>query len=82
MENFDLNLDNYNLDDLLRLFRVNYDLDEDQMKKAKLIALRTHPDKSGLPKEVFMFFSEAYKVYFRFTNINIEKNKKQNKKSM
>ena len=33
MENFDLNLDNYNLDDLLRLFRVNYDLDEDQMKK-------------------------------------------------
>ena len=58
MENFDLNLDNYGLDDLLTLFHVNYNLDENEMKKAKLIALKTHPDKSGLPKEVFMFFSE------------------------
>ena len=65
MNDFDLNLDNYNLDDLLVLFRVNYNLDEEQMKKAKIIALKTHPDKSGLPKEVFMFFSEAYKYKYR-----------------
>ena len=62
MENFDLNLDNYTLEDLLNLFHVNYNLNEDQMKQAKKIALKTHPDKSGLPKEVFLFFSEAYKV--------------------
>ena len=62
MENFDLNLDNYTLDDLLNLFHIDYNLTEDQMKKAKTIAVKTHPDKSGLPKEVFLFFSEAYKL--------------------
>lgn len=62
MENFDLNLDNYGLDDLLTLFHVNYNLDENEMKKAKLIALKTHPDKSGLKKEIFLFFMNAYKM--------------------
>lgn len=62
MNNFDLNLDNYTLDDLLNLFHIDYSLSENQMKKAKIIALKTHPDKSGLPKEVFLFFSEAYKL--------------------
>ena len=62
MENFDLNLDNYGLDDLLTLFHVNYNLDENEMKKAKLIALKTHPDKSGLKKEIFLFFMKAYKM--------------------
>lgn len=62
MENFDLDLDNYTLDDLLNLFHIDYNLSENQMKKAKTIALKTHPDKSGLPKEVFLFFSEAYKL--------------------
>ena len=32
------------------------------MKKAKLMALKTHPDKSGLPKDVFLFFMKAYKM--------------------
>lgn len=80
MENFDLNLDNYNLDDLLNLFRVNYNLDEEQMKKAKLIALRTHPDKSGLPKEVFMFFSEAYKVLLSIYKYKYRKEKEATQK--
>lgn len=62
MENFDLNLDNYGLDDLLSLFHVDYNLDENKMKKAKMIALKTHPDKSGLRKEIFLFFMKAYKM--------------------
>ena len=62
MENFDLNLDNYGLEEILQLFHVNYNLDEKQMKKAKLIALKTHPDKSGLDKEIFLFFIKAFKM--------------------
>lgn len=62
MENFDLNLDNYGLEEILKLFHVNYNLDEKQMKKAKLIALKTHPDKSGLDKSIFLFFMKAYKM--------------------
>lgn len=80
MENFDLNLDNYTLEDLLNLFHVNYNLNEDQMKQAKKIALKTHPDKSGLPKEVFLFFSEAYKVLLTIYKYKYRKEKEAEQK--
>ena len=62
MNNFDLNIDNYDLQDLLNLFHLNYEFNEIDMKKAKNVALKTHPDKSGLNREVFMFFMKAYKM--------------------
>ena len=62
MSDFDLNIDNYDLEDLLNLFHLNYEFNEDDMKKAKTRALKTHPDKSGLKKEVFLFFMKAYKM--------------------
>ena len=62
MDNFDLNIDNYDLEDLLNLFHLNYEFKEIDMKKAKNVALKTHPDKSGLNREVFMFFMKAYKM--------------------
>lgn len=60
----DLNLDNYNLEDLLKLFHLEYNFDEDQLKSAKKVVLQTHPDKSHLPKEYFLFFSSAYKIIY------------------
>jgi len=62
MDNFDLNIDNYDLEDLLNLFHLNYEFDENELKTAKTVALKTHPDKSGLNKEVFLFFMKAYKM--------------------
>ena len=62
MDNFDFNIDNYDLEDLLNLFHLNYEFDENDMKRAKTVALKTHPDKSGLKKEVFLFFMKAYKM--------------------
>ena len=62
MDNFDFNIDNYDLEDLLNLFHLNYEFSEDDMKRAKSTALKTHPDKSGLKKEVFLFFMKAYKM--------------------
>ena len=62
MSDFDLNIDNYDLEDLLNLFHLNYEFDENDMKRAKTVALKTHPDKSGLKKEVFLFFMKAYKM--------------------
>ena len=59
---FDLNIDNYDLEDLLNLFHLNYEFDENDLKRAKTLALKTHPDKSGLNKEVFLFFMKAYKM--------------------
>lgn len=67
MENLDLNFDNYSLNEILNLFEISADFDEVSMKKAKKKVLMTHPDKSGLDPEVFLFFSKAYKyLYFMF----------------
>ena len=65
MEEIDLNIDNYDLEDILILFNIDYNFNEDDMKKAKKFVLKTHPDKSGLDKKYFLFFTKAYKyLYF------------------
>lgn len=62
MDDFDLNIDNYDLEDILNLFHLDYKFEKEKMKNAKLMALKTHPDKSGLGKDVFLFFMKAYKM--------------------
>ena len=64
MEELDLHIENYNLKELLVLFNLNYDFNIDDLKKAKKIVLMTHPDKSGLDKEYFLFFTSAYKLIY------------------
>jgi len=38
------------------------DFDENDMKRAKQVVLKTHPDKSKLTPEYFIFYSKAYKM--------------------
>lgn len=65
MENLDLEIDNYSLEDILNLFQISENFGEFELKNAKKMVLMTHPDKSKLGKEVFLFFSKAYKyLYF------------------
>lgn len=65
MDNIDLNIQNYDLNDLLNLFKIPFHFNEDHLKDAKKIVLKTHPDKSNLDKEYFLFFSQAYKYLFK-----------------
>ena len=58
----DLNLANYDLDELLNLFNLRADFTEQELKNAKSIVLKLHPDKSRLDKKYFLFYSEAYKL--------------------
>ena len=46
------------------LFHLSYNFTEVDLKRAKKIVLKTHPDKSGLSKEYFLFFSKAYKIIY------------------
>jgi len=73
MDNFDLDIDNYDLVDILNLFKLDYEFDRDNMKKAKAIALKTHPDKSGLNKEFFLFYMKAYKMLEAIYNYRYKK---------
>ena len=75
MNNVDLNIDNYNLIDLLNLFQLNFYFNENDLKNAKKIVLKTHPDKSKLPKEYFLFYSKAYKYIFKIFDFRQKKEK-------
>jgi len=73
-EDIDLNIDNYNLDDLLGLFKLGYNFTENDMKQAKRIVLKTHPDKSKMDKKYFLFFSRAYKVLYSIHQFRTQSN--------
>jgi len=62
MDSVDLDINNYNLQDILSLFKIPVNFDELDMKMAKQVVLKTHPDKSKLPAEYFLFYSKAYKM--------------------
>lgn len=70
----DLDLDNYDLEDLLNLFKIPYNFDKDELKSAKRMVLQMHPDKSKLPKEYFLFFSSAYKVIYSIYQFRTKSN--------
>jgi hypothetical protein len=57
----DLDINNYNLDDILELFKLSIDFSYEDLKKVYKVVLKTHPDKSGLDKEYFIFYSKAFK---------------------
>jgi len=61
-ELLDLNINNYNYEDILNLFKINIDFGEYELKQAKRYVLLMHPDKSGLDKQYFLFFSAAFKI--------------------
>jgi hypothetical protein len=62
LNDLDLDIRNYELRDILNLFHMPSVFNESDMREAKLTVMRTHPDKSGLDKEYFLFFSKAYKI--------------------
>jgi hypothetical protein len=69
MESLDLNIDNYNLPDILALFNLPTLFNDDDLKRAKIAVLKTHPDKSRLPKEYFLFFTKAYRIVHQIYTI-------------
>jgi len=73
MEKFDLNLDNYELKDILNLFKIPENFDEEDLKSAKKMVLMTHPDKSKLDAKYFHFYSQAYKQLFSIWKFKTKK---------
>ena len=69
MESLDLNIDNYNLSEILSLFNIPTLFNEADLKRAKLVVLKTHPDKCELPKEYFLFFTKAYRILHQIYTI-------------
>lgn len=60
MENLDLNINNYDLDSILKLFNITIDFTYGDLKRSIKKLYLLHPDKSGLEPKYFIFFKEAY----------------------
>ena len=71
----DLDIRNYKLEDITNLFKIPLVFNEVDMRSAKLAVLQTHPDKSQLPKEYFLFFSSAYKMLYQVYSFRSGKNR-------
>lgn len=71
--NIDLDIENYSCDDLFILLGIQgRTLDEPLMKNVKKVVLKTHPDKSNLHSDYYIFYSKAYN---RLHSIYIAQNK-------
>ena len=64
----DLDISNYDYEDILKLFNISKQFSTEDLKNAKKRVLASHPDKSGLDKSYFLFFSSAYKILFNIYN--------------
>lgn len=77
MANIDLNIENYELTDLLALFKLDFEFNADDLKRVKKMVMQTHPDKSALDKTYFLFFSAAYKIIFSVYEFRHKSSKQQ-----
>ena len=73
--NLDLDIRNYNLEDITNLFKIPIVFTETDLRTAKLAVLHTQPDKSKLPKEIFLFFTSAYKILYQIFTFRTGKNR-------
>tara|TARA_Y100000389_G_scaffold35427_1_gene30107 strand:- start:2025 stop:2900 length:876 start_codon:yes stop_codon:yes gene_type:complete len=77
MEHIDLDISNYSLEDILKLFDINYDYNANILRNVKKRVLMLHPDKSKLDKEYFLFFSKAYDVLVKILEFRSQQKRSQ-----
>ena len=66
LQEHNLNIHMYSLEELLGLFGLTYDITLTDLKRAKKVVLMTHPDKSKLDSKYFLFYKQAFDVIVRF----------------
>lgn len=75
MDSVDLNIDNYDLKDILNLFNISFTFGKEELKECKRQVYKIHPDKSGLDKDYFIFFGKAYNILVNIYNFKNTHNK-------
>jgi hypothetical protein len=66
LDEHNLNIHMYSLDEVLSLFNLTYDISYEDLKRAKKTVLMTHPDKSKLKSEYFLFYKQAFDIIVKF----------------
>jgi hypothetical protein len=65
-----LNIKMYKFDEILGLFNLSDvgAISEEDIKRAKAMVLKMHPDKSRLPPDYFLFYKKAFDIVLEFYN--------------
>lgn len=68
MDKHNLDIQTYSLKDLLNLFNLNEKevITIEDIKRAKLIVLKMHPDKSKLSSDYFLFYKKSFDLVVEF----------------
>jgi hypothetical protein len=83
MANHNLRIEDYTLDDLLGLFEIrSYDISMEDLKRAKKRVLMSHPDKSRLPPNYFLFYKKAFDIVIQFYENRNKQNQKMNEETV
>ena len=70
-----LKIENYSFEDLLGLFDLTYDINFEDLKRAKKKVLMIHPDKSKLPSDYFLFYKKAFDLVVQYYDNKTKQNK-------
>jgi hypothetical protein len=82
MKTHNLNIHMYKLNEILDLFGLSYDISIDDLKRAKKVVLMTHPDKSKLSPEYFLFYKKAFDIIVQFYENQTKQNRPVPKEEM
>jgi hypothetical protein len=61
-----LNINMYSFRELLELFQLSSRIGVEDIKRAKMMVLKMHPDKSRLPPDYFLFYKKAFDVVYQY----------------
>lgn len=67
-----LNINMYSFQELLDLFQLSSKITIDDLKRAKTIVLKMHPDKSRLPPDYFLFYKKAFELVVNYYNESVK----------
>lgn len=75
MSGHNLDISMYSFNDVLGLFGITGDVTAQDLLRAKKKVLMTHPDKSRLPADYFIFYKKAYEIIYVFYEDKIKQTK-------
>ena len=61
-----LDLASYSFDEILQMFDLTYAISIEDLKRAKRKVLMSHPDKSSLPPDYFLFYKRAFELVVNY----------------
>lgn len=64
--NLDIHM--YKFSEILEMFGLSTSITVDDLKRAKLVVLKMHPDKSGLSSDYFLFYKKAFDMVVEYFN--------------